>query len=167
MHLELAEKVKVTVEAQTNVWVTLCVPCELSQGEAALTILHGSTLLKDLEWDTSERDHFFAAIREVLFNAIEHGGKLNPNELVHLDLIRTRFAVQFFVKDPGPGFHMSGIPHAAINNPPDDVVHHAHVRQEHGMRPGGFGILMAQTYADELIYNQAGNEVLLIKYLKH
>lgn len=91
--MELAEKVKVIVQAQTSVWVTLTVPCELSQGEAALTILHGSTLLQDLGWDESESDHFFAAIREVLFNAIEHGGKLNPDKIVHVDLIRDRKSV--------------------------------------------------------------------------
>jgi len=33
------------------------------------------------------------------------------------------------------------------------------------MRPGGFGIMLAQHMCDELIYNEAGNETLLIKYL--
>ena len=31
--------------------------------------------------------------------------------------------------------------------------------------PGGFGILLTRNFADELIYNQKGNEVLLIKYV--
>jgi anti-sigma regulatory factor (Ser/Thr protein kinase) len=33
------------------------------------------------------------------------------------------------------------------------------------MRPGGFGILMSKKLVDELLYNDKGNEVLLIKYL--
>jgi hypothetical protein len=33
------------------------------------------------------------------------------------------------------------------------------------MRPGGFGVLLAQKLVDELIYNHEGNEVLLVKYL--
>jgi anti-sigma regulatory factor (Ser/Thr protein kinase) len=33
------------------------------------------------------------------------------------------------------------------------------------MRPGGFGVLLAQKLVDELVYNQQGNEVILIKYL--
>jgi len=33
------------------------------------------------------------------------------------------------------------------------------------MRPGGFGILMAKKLVDELLYNEQGNEVLLVKYL--
>ena len=39
------------------------------------------------------------------------------------------------------------------------------VRAQMGLRPGGFGILMTRKLVDELIYSEAGNEVLLIKYL--
>jgi anti-sigma regulatory factor (Ser/Thr protein kinase) len=38
-------------------------------------------------------------------------------------------------------------------------------RDAQGMRPGGFGVLLAQKLIDELIYSQDGNDVLLIKYL--
>jgi len=34
-----------------------------------------------------------------------------------------------------------------------------------GLRPGGFGILLTRQLVDELIYNETGNEVLLIKYV--
>jgi hypothetical protein len=34
------------------------------------------------------------------------------------------------------------------------------------LRPGGFGLLMTRQLVDEMIYSQAGNEVLLIKYLR-
>jgi hypothetical protein len=33
------------------------------------------------------------------------------------------------------------------------------------LRPGGFGILLAQKLVDQVIYGQDGNEVLLINYL--
>ena len=33
------------------------------------------------------------------------------------------------------------------------------------MRPGGYGIVMVRAMVDELIYNEARNEVVLIKYL--
>jgi anti-sigma regulatory factor (Ser/Thr protein kinase) len=33
------------------------------------------------------------------------------------------------------------------------------------MRPGGFGIMLARRVADDLIYNEQGNAVMLIKYL--
>jgi anti-sigma regulatory factor (Ser/Thr protein kinase) len=39
------------------------------------------------------------------------------------------------------------------------------VREELGLRPGGFGILMARKLVDELLYDEKGNNVLLVKYL--
>jgi anti-sigma regulatory factor (Ser/Thr protein kinase) len=33
------------------------------------------------------------------------------------------------------------------------------------MRMGGFGMFIAQELIDEVIYNQKGNEVILIKHL--
>ena len=38
-------------------------------------------------------------------------------------------------------------------------------REEEGMRAGGYGLLVAAGTVDELIYNEIGNEVLLIKHL--
>jgi anti-sigma regulatory factor (Ser/Thr protein kinase) len=73
--------------------------------------------------------------------------------------------IQFQIKDTGPGFSMDGAKHAAINNPPEEPLRHAHYRTEKGMRPGGFGIMLVKQIADELIYNEAGNEVVLVKYL--
>jgi hypothetical protein len=32
------------------------------------------------------------------------------------------------------------------------------------MRPGGFGILMVRALVDDLVYNEAQNEVILVKY---
>ena len=39
-------------------------------------------------------------------------------------------------------------------------------RADSGMRPGGFGMLIVRQIVDELVYNERGNEVLLIKHLK-
>ena len=39
------------------------------------------------------------------------------------------------------------------------------VRDEKGIQPGGFGILMARATVDELLYNEARNEVVFVKYL--
>ncbi len=38
-------------------------------------------------------------------------------------------------------------------------------RDAKGLRPGGYGVLLVQKLVDELIYNEKGNEVLLVKYL--
>jgi len=39
------------------------------------------------------------------------------------------------------------------------------VRDQLGIRPGGFGITMTRSMAEELIYNEAQNEVIFVKYL--
>jgi hypothetical protein len=38
-------------------------------------------------------------------------------------------------------------------------------REEKGLRPGGFGLLIARALIDELLYNEAHNEVVFVKYL--
>ena len=69
------------------------------------------------------------------------------------------------ISDPGEGFTLDEIPHAAIANPADHPVRRVEFLNAQGMRPGGFGVLLAQRLVDQLIYNQQGNEVVLIKYL--
>jgi anti-sigma regulatory factor (Ser/Thr protein kinase) len=105
------------------------------------------------------------AFREILLNAMEHGGGLDPNSYVEVEYVRAHRMVSCRIRDPGPGFTLDEITHAAVANPPEDPIRHAKVREELGLRPGGFGILLAQNLVDQVLYNQEGNEVLLIKYL--
>jgi anti-sigma regulatory factor (Ser/Thr protein kinase) len=160
-----AAPLRVDVLANTSQWMTLGVPCQLHCGEEAMKHLAQSELIANLEAEESVKDRFLAALREVLWNAIEHGGKMDATKSIRLDLVKTSRSLAAMIRDPGPGFQIDDLAHAAVNNPPDNVVQHATSREEQGMRPGGFGILMARAYLDELIYNQQGNEVLLIRYL--
>ena len=57
------------------------------------------------------------------------------------------------------------LPQSALSNPEDEPFVHIAYRAAHGIRPGGFGILMSRELVDDLLYNEKGNEVLLIKYL--
>ena len=111
------------------------------------------------------REDIAAAFRELLLNAVEYGGGSNPGKRVHLSLVRTARSVIVRIQDPGKGFSMDLLPHAAISNPDDAPIHHIEVRAQRGQRPGGFGILMTRNLVDELVYNQRGNEVLFVKYL--
>lgn len=159
------ETVAVEVVAKSAQWITLHVPCQISCGESAMRQLLDSELLNAADLDASQRERFTTALREVLWNAIEHGGKLDASKRIRVDLFHTKKSLACLVRDPGPGFQLPALPHAAINNPPENVVQHAHVRESQGMRPGGFGILMARNLVDELIYNEQGNEAALILYL--
>jgi len=117
------------------------------------------------ELSAEERSDLSTAFREMLLNAIEHGGKLDPNEWVTVSRVRTRRTIVYYIHDPGEGFSRDDLQHAAICNPPEDPLAHVEIRMEDNLRPGGFGMLIASRSVDEVIYSQKGNEVILIKHL--
>jgi anti-sigma regulatory factor (Ser/Thr protein kinase) len=63
------------------------------------------------------------------------------------------------------GFSRADLKHAAISNPPEHPTAHMEKRMAEDMRPGGFGMLITNHSVDEVIYNENGNEVTLIKRL--
>jgi anti-sigma regulatory factor (Ser/Thr protein kinase) len=111
------------------------------------------------------RESVGQAFRELLFNAIEWGGKLDPRRTVRIAYLRGRRMVLYRIADPGSGFSLESLKHAAVTNPPEKPYEHVRVRAEKGLRAGGFGLLMVRQMVDELIYNEARNEVLFVKYL--
>ena len=142
-------------------WVELLVPCEravVDRIESFMTHLEG-----DLAVDVRESIGY--AFRELLMNAIEWGGGLDPSRTVRVAFLRAKRMLLYRIADPGPGFNVEGLLHAAIGQPEDDPMAHAIVREEKKMRPGGFGILTVRAKVDELLYNEKRNEVVFVKYL--
>jgi CheY-like chemotaxis protein/anti-sigma regulatory factor (Ser/Thr protein kinase) len=142
-------------------WISLEIRCKLDTVERLTQFMR--ELPSDLKPD--EREQIAIAFRELLMNAIEHGGRLDPDKIVSLSYIRTARSIVYYIRDPGQGFSMENLAHAAVANSPDDPLHHVELREQAGTRPGGFGLLLTQSFADELIYSAKGNEVILIKYL--
>src|SRR5262249_26819906 len=142
-------------------WVELLVPCDRS------VVNRVRAFMQRLEADlpAEVRDRVGYAFTELLNNAIEWGGRLDPNLKTRISFIRTQRMLIYRIDDPGPGFKLEGLAHAAVNNPEEDPLAHARVREEKGLRPGGLGIMMTQQLVDELVYNEARNEVVLVKYL--
>ena len=142
-------------------WVALDVRCKLDAAERT------ACFMRELEADLAaqQRDDVVVAFRELLLNAIEHGGRSDPRKHVRVSLLRTSRSLLVHIHDPGPGFSLDLLPHAAISNPDDSPTRHVEVRAENGQRPGGFGILMTRNLVDELLYNERGNAVLFVKYL--
>jgi Histidine kinase-like ATPase domain len=105
--------------------------------------------------------------------------------MIEVTAIRTRRSFVFYVHDPGSGFREEPPATDRIANPvdglianladegliseliqpPDNIIGHIRSRGEKGLGPGGFGLLLARGAVDELLYNEIGNEVLLIKYI--
>ncbi len=142
-------------------WVELIVPCTLEVAERIQSFL--GRLDSDLSVEV--RESVGRVFRELLLNAIEWGGQLNPRSKVRITYVRARRMLLYRIADPGPGFRFEDIPHAAVGQKSDQPIAHMRIREERGIRPGGFGILMARAMVDELIYNEAQNEVIFIKYL--
>ncbi len=153
---------EVDVRASSPGWISLSIAPDLELKERVVRFLR-SEMEKELPAELSEE--LSLAMDELLSNAIEHGCKTTPRCGVDLTYIRTPRAILFQTRDSGPGFSMERVPHAAVNNPPEDPLRHTKFRVRRGLRPGGFGIMLVRQIADELIYNEHGNEVLLIKYL--
>jgi anti-sigma regulatory factor (Ser/Thr protein kinase)/CheY-like chemotaxis protein len=143
-------------------WITVRVDCRRLNAERLVNFL------TELSSDVPERprDDLMFAFREVLMNAMEHGGGFDPDLVVEVSAVRTERTLVFYVRDPGPGFDVEEVPHAAVSNAGGDPLAHAEVRSSAGLRPGGFGLLLARKIVDEMIHSERGNEVLLIKHLE-
>ena len=150
----------IELQSSTQEWIKLQVRCQVRTADRLLQFMKEISNLPD-----AEREQVGTAFREILLNAMEHGGRLDPENYVEVEYVRARRMVSCRISDPGPGFTLDMLLHAAVANPDDDPIRHAAVRDKLGLRPGGFGILLARQLVDQLIYGQDGNEVLLIKYL--
>jgi CheY-like chemotaxis protein/anti-sigma regulatory factor (Ser/Thr protein kinase) len=159
--LAAAEPPPIEVVSARPEWVELVVPCTREAAERIHTVVAqlDSRLPADL------RESIGYAFRELLLNAVEWGGRLDPKRKVRISCLRARRMLLYRIADPGPGFKIEELPHAAIGQAPDDPIAHMQVREEKGIRPGGFGLLMVRASVDELIYNERRNEVVFVKYL--
>ncbi len=142
-------------------WVELLVPCSLEIADR----LQGFMMRLDADLPEAVRESVGYAFRELLCNAIEWGGKLDATRKVRIAYLRAKRMLVYRIADPGQGFKMDDLAHSAISNAPDRPLDHMSVREGMGIRAGGFGIFMVRGMVDELLYNEAHNEVVFVKYL--
>ena len=143
-------------------WVEMIVPCE----RANVDRIHDMMLKLKADLPQDVRENVSQAFRELMMNAMEWGGKFDPNRKIRISYLRAKKMLLYRIADPGSGFNFEGLKHAAVSNPPDNPIEHMMVREEKGIRPGGLGILMTMSLVDELLYNEAQNEVVFVKYLE-
>jgi len=150
----------IDVLSATPEWIRLLARCDVKTADRVLQFFDEIAELPD-----PERGAVGIAFREMLMNAIEHGAGMDPSQYVEISYLRARHMVTCQISDPGEGFTLDELPHAAIANPSDDPLRHVEYREAVGLRPGGFGVLLAQRLVDELLYSERGNEVTLVKYI--
>ncbi len=143
-------------------WMTLRVSCHLLNVERLVRFMTE----RENSLPERDRDLLMAAFREMLVNAMEHGAGFDPDKVIEVTAARTHRAIVYHFRDPGEGFDREDLAHAAQSLNPQDLIDATLRREEDGRRPGGFGMLLVKQIADELVYNERGNEVLLIKHLK-
>ena len=142
-------------------WITLRVSCRLITADRLTRFM--TEYRSDLP--SSERDLLMTAFREMLLNAMEHGAGFDPEKVIEVTAARTARAIVFHFRDPGEGFDRDDLKHACNTPKPEDVITSALERSDSGRRPGGFGMLIVRQIVDELVYNERGNEVIMVKHL--
>ena len=150
----------IEVKSATPEWIRILARCDVPTADRLIQFLQEIGDLPEVEGNAVA-----TACREILLNAMEYGGKFQPDQWVEISFVRARHMVMCRVKDPGEGFTLDEIEHAAIANPDEDPIRHVTARDAKGLRPGGYGVLLAKKLVDELIYSEKGNEVLLVKYM--
>ena len=142
-------------------WLTLRVACRLMTADRLTRFM--------TEWrgdlPSAERDLLMTAFREMLLNAMEHGAGFDPGKVIEVTAARTARAIVFHFRDPGNGFDPADLRYAAESNTVEGVMATTIKRADAGVRPGGFGMLIVRQIVDELVYNEHGNEVILIKHI--
>lgn len=110
--------------------------------------------------NTSQRVRY--GVLEMGLNAMEWGNSLDSDRWVRF--VFTIYGDRFTAKiaDEGPGFDTDAV--EPMGNVPDPRIRKRE-REEVGKRFGGYGVSICRKFMDEVEYNEAGNEVLLTKYL--
>lgn len=121
-------------------WIELRLPASFQVAASLSDFL--ATLQADIDETTREKASI--AFRELINNAIEHGCKGDPEGMVVVSCVRMTRGILYRIQDPGRGFDLGAIPHAAVAYPEGEAPRHFEVREQAGMRPGRLRFAVAQ-----------------------
>src|ERR1700733_4201559 len=126
----------------TDAWIRLSVRCDVSTANRLQQFVREFLDLAEVD-----EDKVATASREMLLNAMEYGGKFDPERRIEIAYLRARQVVLIRIEDPGEGFSIKENLDTAANNPPDDSLRHLKHREAQGIRPGGYGILLRRIWS--------------------
>ena len=138
--------------------VELCMESDSQMREQLNDLLSELFLFTPLAEDEIHRIRY--AVLELTENAIEWGNRRRRELTVHVAYEVTDAFLRIVITDEGSGFNPANLPHAANE---EDPVAHLTIREKLGIRGGGFGIMLSRGMVDEVRYNEAGNQVTLVK----
>ena len=93
------------------------------------------------------------ALQEALANAVLHGCKNDPSQIVRCSVEVDAETITIIIRDPGPGFNT-----AAVTDVSDDGTN---------LTQHGRGILLMRGLMDEVSYSHGGSELRLTKRHDH
>jgi hypothetical protein len=137
-------------------WVELLVPCTEDTENRIESYIAGL----DADLPDELRASIGVMFRELLLDAMSSGnGSFDPQRRVRIACLRARRMLMFRIADAGYGFRVED---QATMMPPDARSRHDVAEADALLRPG---LLMARQLADEVLVNEAGDEVVAVKYL--
>lgn len=96
-----------------------------------------------------EQSNLFVALDEAFVNAVKHGNKFDTAKLVRIIADVSAEEARFTIEDEGDGFDVKNIP-----DPLDP---------ENLFKTSGRGVLFIYNIMDEVIYNERGNRLTMVK----
>ena len=97
-----------------------------------------------------ERSNLFVALDEAFVNAVKHGNKFDASKLVRVTAEISHKEARFTIEDEGEGFALEN-----ISNPLDP---------KNLFKTSGRGVLFIYNIMDEVIYNERGNRLTMVKH---
>ncbi len=96
-----------------------------------------------------ERSNLFVALDEAFVNAVKHGNRFDTQKLVRITAEVSKQEARFTIEDEGEGFDVAKVP-----DPLDP---------ENLFKTSGRGVLFIYNIMDEVIYNERGNRLTMVK----
>lgn len=112
-------------------------------------------ILTELEANNFGEDDIFAvhlALAEAFVNAVQHGNKMDPDRKVKIEYSVVLDKVEISMTDDGSGFDPDAVPDPRYG--------------ENLYKANGRGLLLMRSYMDVVEFNERGNHVHMVRYLK-
>jgi serine/threonine-protein kinase RsbW len=97
----------------------------------------------------AEQSNLFVALDEAFVNAVKHGNKFDTKKLVRIIAEVSKQEARFTIEDEGEGFDVNSIP---------DPLDPSNL-----FKTSGRGVLFIYNIMDEVMYNERGNRLTMIK----
>lgn len=108
--------------------------------------------LKDLNLDKGILFEVRLSLEEAIINAIKFGNNFNRDLPVSINYSLIGDRLEITVRDRGKGFDYTSIPDPTLNN--------------NILKEGGRGLFLIRNLMDEVKFNNSGNEIKMVKFLR-